>query len=690
MIIKKRYCRWYLRDITKRSDRSSFTHRLWKSEIRRVTLLAAIVSIGLSGIYFYSGMTGLSGVADADELVAAAYEMRVAHPPGYGLLTLTTGVVMRVLPFEPLVSARLVISVFSGLTVGLAGLLSFGVLTWLWPKMDWRWRLAGAGGGMALMGSSRLFWFYTGVFEVMPLGGVLMLATLSAFLYAKILDKPRLVWAGFLSLGLMLGYHQLLWLTLPTVVLWIVAFGKEFGKKGILLKGIILTVLLSLVGVVLPYWIHGQASDHGWSFEMRQDMGGWWQYWSRAVYSGMNIETGTELRAFVTRVTPEAVVGNISRAYGLYLKGQFGIGLLMAAWVGLVALWSKRKSLVSWGLVSWYLLYALGIPGYLEAPLRYGADESLLAWALHERMFYFGLMAYGVLGGVGLAWGSNFILRRGTNIRVVAALLGFGVIVAMGNNLQKIGVPQDRSLIFEHTLVQADNGATIYCDDDFWCFGLLAQQTLFKTRPDVMVRPLSPQIQVAGDMTPLLYPDAPFFILEHVALTLHQKKPVYWSELPPLYTQLLAQIGMNRFQLTESGYSLGCDEEVVPNGEFQKVVQLKGIAGLDYQAFRLGQRTIGTCQEMEIRDCEGEQCDFYEALRLWLENPLEGLAHARLGEVYEGQGFYSLALREYEIAGYLNEDEIYGEELVRLEQLVPTEERLEWNRINAGEYRNRQ
>lgn len=635
------------------------------------------------GIYFFSGKTGLSGVADADELVAAAYEMRVAHPPGYGLLTLGTGTVMTVLPLEPLVSARLVTSVLSGLTVGLVGLLSFGVMTWFWPKIEWRWRLAGAGGGMALMGSSRLFWFYAGVFEVMPLGGVLMLATLSAFLFGKMLDKRWLVWAGFLALGLMLGYHQLLWLTLPTVGLWMVAFGKEFRKKEILLKGILLTVLVSLAGVMLPYLIHGQASGYGWVFEMRQDMGGWWQYWSRAMYTGMNIETGTELRAFVTRVTPEAVVGNISRAYGLYLKGQLGVGLLMAAGVGLVALWGKRKSLVSLGLFSWFLLYALGIPGYLEAPLRYGADESLLTWALHERMYYFGLMAFGVLAGVGLGWGSNRLGHRGALGWVMMAIVWIGVLAAVGNNCQGRVAAEDGSGVFEKTLVQAENEATIYCDDDFWCFGLLAQQTLFKTRPDVVVRPLSPQIQVAGDLTPLLYPDAPFFILEHVALTLHQKKPVYWSELPPLYTQLLVQIGMNRFQLTESGYSLGCVEEAVPNGEFQKAVQMRGIAGLDYQAFRLGQRTIGTCQEMEIRDCEGEQCDFYEALRLWFENPLEARAHARLGEVYESQGFYSLALREYEIAGFLNEDEVYHEELVRLEQLVPIDERLEWNRINA-------
>lgn len=133
------------RDI-KRLECNNYHSQYYDSE------LSVILGVLTTGLYIVSLYPSVPG-GDSGELIAAAYELGVAHPPGYPLFTLLANCMIRLVPFGSIawrvnlltaVCGGLASSFLSKLVIRLTGRLSCGALAvglWCWCKLTWTWSI---------------------------------------------------------------------------------------------------------------------------------------------------------------------------------------------------------------------------------------------------------------------------------------------------------------------------------------------------------------------------------------------------------------------------------------------------------------------------------------------------------------------------------------------------------------------
>ncbi|CAC5390689.1 Transmembrane protein 260 [Mytilus coruscus] len=114
-----------------------------------LSLALGVLTTGLYVVTLYPSVPG----GDSGELIAAAYELGVAHPPGYPLFTLLANCVIRLVPFGSIawrvnlltaVCGGMAAAFLSKLVIRLTGRLSCGALAvglWCWCKLTWTWSI---------------------------------------------------------------------------------------------------------------------------------------------------------------------------------------------------------------------------------------------------------------------------------------------------------------------------------------------------------------------------------------------------------------------------------------------------------------------------------------------------------------------------------------------------------------------
>ncbi|XP_063427497.1 protein O-mannosyl-transferase TMEM260-like [Mytilus trossulus] len=114
-----------------------------------LSLALGVLTTGLYVATLYPSVPG----GDSGELIAAAYELGVAHPPGYPLFTLLANCVIRLVPFGSIawrvnlltaVCGGMAAAFLSKLVIRLTGRLScgaFAVGLWCWCKLTWTWSI---------------------------------------------------------------------------------------------------------------------------------------------------------------------------------------------------------------------------------------------------------------------------------------------------------------------------------------------------------------------------------------------------------------------------------------------------------------------------------------------------------------------------------------------------------------------
>jgi hypothetical protein len=153
---------------------------------------------------------------DAGELIAVAYRLEVAHPPGYPLYTLLA----KVFTLLPLGSIAWRVNLLSAVCdAGAAALICITVYVATTSP-------AAAVVAAALFALSPLVWTYAAGAEVFPLNNLFAAAlVLLALLWSRS-RSPRVAYACAATFGLGLANHQTLLFYGAPIVLWILWDGR--------------------------------------------------------------------------------------------------------------------------------------------------------------------------------------------------------------------------------------------------------------------------------------------------------------------------------------------------------------------------------------------------------------------------------------------------------------------------------
>ncbi len=157
--------------------------------------LTAAGLAGLSAAFFASTHSAAIQVADSGELVTAACNLGVAHPPGYPLHTLL-GYLACQLPFSTAAGRVGVLSLLSGVVAVLA---VFGIVRRLTES---RWAAATAA---LVLATAPLLWRHASLAEVFALNAALALGVVYAVVRALLSLRARGRWSWLLTASLLYG-----------------------------------------------------------------------------------------------------------------------------------------------------------------------------------------------------------------------------------------------------------------------------------------------------------------------------------------------------------------------------------------------------------------------------------------------------------------------------------------------------
>ncbi len=184
---------------------------------------AGAAAVGLIAFLIYAlTVEHTVPTGDSGELIATAYVLGVAHPPGYPLWTMLA----HIASLAPGGSVALRVNLMSGLldaiAVGIVFLTIHRLATY--AGAAWRWLpYAAAATGSLLLAFSSLFWAYSVVAEVFALNNLFAaLLLLLAFEWARHPERMRLLWVFTFVLGLSLTNQQTIVLLVPAfaVLAW--------------------------------------------------------------------------------------------------------------------------------------------------------------------------------------------------------------------------------------------------------------------------------------------------------------------------------------------------------------------------------------------------------------------------------------------------------------------------------------
>ncbi|XP_064185224.1 protein O-mannosyl-transferase TMEM260 isoform X2 [Anguilla rostrata] len=315
---------------------------------------------------------------DSGELITAACELGVAHPPGYPLFTLLSHLALVLLPFQ---SAAYSVNLLGGLLGALAsGTLCFTVC-----------RMGGAGPGAVLAGAgfavSRLVWQWSVVAEVFSLNNLfvgLLFSLAACFHHADSAPQRRKFaqW-GALCCSLGLCNQHTLVLYVAVIVPWVLL--RLHSQQELSLR--LLAVLgLCFLGGFLPYAYLPVSSSLNWarwSWGDQTSLPGLLTHLLRAEYGTFSLaktERTVSLAAMLQRrcVLPWLLVSMLL-LYSLFFAWRANLDINKPLLLGVVERFWLQSDAALCVLAG---LGLSGLQGALEQWLGRGALWSAGGWAL--------------------------------------------------------------------------------------------------------------------------------------------------------------------------------------------------------------------------------------------------------------------------------------------------------------------
>ncbi|KAM6311489.1 protein O-mannosyl-transferase TMEM260 [Aegotheles albertisi] len=307
---------------------------------------AGAVGAAVAALYAVTLPPALPG-GDAGELITAAYELGVAHPPGYPLFTLLAKLATGLLPVgSPAYRVNLLCSLVGAAA---ASLLFYTVF-----------RLSGscAGGILAagVFSFSRLTWQWSITAEVFSLNnlfvGLLMALTVHFEEASTAKERSKISKLGAFCCGLSLCNQHTIVLYIACIVPWVLI---QLSRKLEFSLGHLLKLGLCFLAGLLPY-LYLPASSYlnraRWTWGDQTTFQGFLTHFLREEYGTFNLaksETGSGMR--------EMLVFQLTQ-----MKSELSLPILALALMACVspALPTKQqKSPVIWLFAGMFCLYSL-------------------------------------------------------------------------------------------------------------------------------------------------------------------------------------------------------------------------------------------------------------------------------------------------------------------------------------------
>ncbi|XP_067223834.1 protein O-mannosyl-transferase TMEM260 isoform X3 [Chanodichthys erythropterus] len=377
------------------------------------TLTGATVACVLA-VYVASAPRAVPG-GDSGELITAACELGVAHPPGYPLFTMLSSLLLLLLPLSsPAHSINVLCAVFGA---GASGGLCFTVC-----------RLAGPGPGAVLAGGvfavSRLVWQWSVVAEVFSLNNLFVgvLFSLSAcFLCAKsVQQKKKFALWGALFCGLSLCNQHTLVLYVVIIIPW--ALLHLYTHNGLSFIGLVSLGTCFLAGFV-PYIylpISSYLNRARWSWGDQTSLHGFLTHLLRAEYGTFSLAKTDENLSLLKML----------RAQWNHCVNDLSSPVLMLAVLGiLLSIRSRIRFVFVWLIVTMVSIYSV----FFAWRANLNIEKPLLLGVV-ERFWLQADAGVCVLAGLGLSWAVCWLngrLSRGTVWNTGAWILTAGLISHM-------------------------------------------------------------------------------------------------------------------------------------------------------------------------------------------------------------------------------------------------------------------
>ena len=404
---------------------------------------------------------------DTAEFVTVAATGGVAHPPGYPVFVLLARLFAALMPGE--LAFR--VTALTALTAaGTLGVLHRLILRW-------------TGDGIAALvaatslGSSFLFWHWSTVAEVLPLGALTTALVLAAALGSArgATGAGQGVLVGLAAATGIANHHTVILLLPLCVYGWLAAIPTPRSARAVLT-----TTAGATAGVLagfLPYLSLLGARTGGWIWGDTSTLRGLTRHFLRSEYGSFAIPQAGATEWWTWPLQ-----------YGIELTGEFGGALWLVALVGLVAgLRSGDRRLVGVLLGSWLLCG----PVLLS---RFTYPTTGFHHAVVERFALQPNVLVAALVGLGVAAARRWTIWSRPAIPV--ALLAVNVAAVFVSNLPRAGwggntVLQD---FLDSTLATVEDRAILVTTSDAQTFGFVYAQEVLGLRPDVA--------PIAGSMLP--------------------------------------------------------------------------------------------------------------------------------------------------------------------------------------------
>lgn len=414
--------------------------------------------------YWFLGPREMVNYADANDLILAAIDLGLAHPPGYPLYVWLLHGWMRLLSgiswMNPTIAATGLSALFMALAVGgVFGMVINVGRRRFFPRQHVLFGLIAA----VMVGSHPLLWKLALVPEVMTLS--VWFVVMAGWWAARIWFSNSTGWDLFLFgfLIAMGGLHHPL--VLPLMGLLVAAVWRRLWhiKRNYFFGLGLVTAILLTVGLYAGLAVFSRG--YGW--EVPSNVAAWWQFWSRSVYT----DQGSAIELFSADGRFDLMVVSLWKWMKLWFIDWWGglslIGLMVLGW------FLKKRNQLFLGiliLLAWFG-YGPVIALYMRHPEVYSVSETGLWWgvALRERMFYpFVLVQSAVLVSLVISIWHILLLRfhRLSTIFLAVILIGLGFLYRNLWERLRLSEGNSASVYVKQVLEQLPAESVLLVDSD--------------------------------------------------------------------------------------------------------------------------------------------------------------------------------------------------------------------------------
>ncbi len=525
------------------------------SRIFESPLAYGMIAVAIFYLFFYLRTLPATniGFADSDELLTVGYHLGVAHPPGYPLYILLLFLFTHLpLGLSVATKGHLLSAFLGSLSLAFVFATCWQIVDYWTRKVVKKSFWSTPGGKLLIafvstsfLGASFLFWQYSTITEVFALNNLFV----SVIIYLLVLGllQPEIITAKWwirlsFLFGLALSHHQTVVLMLPAVLLLML-----WNKQQLNIHVLIRMMFTGLVGFLVPFlllwWFASRGAPVSWHID--PGVNGLMRMIFRQEFSGTLVETGEQTHAYFAQLNWAKLQAALPPYFHLITQ-YFGWLVVLVVVVGLLTVYAHHKKLFVLILIG-YLSTGVALVGMMGWPQHIGQQAN------NSRQYLLGFMWLPLLLAPGLLLVAHRLMRglavlanKQKTSGPILILLLLAVVawriktVNSQINYQTAAITTD---FYGQILNQVEPNSLLACFSDTTCFALLYQQTILRTRPDVIILPTAyPLVKDKLDQKPDLhkfaYPANPYLIYDYLTWNIDQR-PVYVVDLTSTYYDLL-------------------------------------------------------------------------------------------------------------------------------------------------------